>query len=103
MDKFAHNRYTLGKIRLGKQTLRNHTNSNLTLGKFTRVYLPLINLPIVFYPWYGITKIVVIILNLTVIVLSRSCTLRNTNLQQKNWMLKIQFYPSPKNFTHACL
>ena len=56
MDNFAHNWYTLGKIRIGKQTFGNFINGNLTLGKFTRVYLPLINLPKVFYPWLGYYK-----------------------------------------------
>ena len=37
MDNFAHNWYTLGKIRLGKQALGNFTNGNLTLAKSTPV------------------------------------------------------------------
>ena len=37
IDSFAHNWYTLGKIRLGKQTLGNFTNGNLTLGQFSWV------------------------------------------------------------------
>ena len=40
----------MGKIRLGKQTLGNFKNGNPTLGKLTRVYLPWLNLPKVFYP-----------------------------------------------------
>ena len=39
MENFAHKRYTLGKIRLGKETLGAFTNCNLTLGKLTWVYL----------------------------------------------------------------
>ena len=48
MDNFA-NRYTMGKIRLGKQPLGNFENGSPTLGKLTRVYLPWLNLPKVFY------------------------------------------------------
>ena len=45
MDVFANNRYTMGKVLLGKQTLGNFKNSHLTLGKLTRVYLPWLDLP----------------------------------------------------------
>ena len=46
---------------------------------------------------------IIIILNLTVIVVSRSCTQKKTNLRQKYRMFKIKAYPNTKNFTQACL
>ena len=50
MDNFAHNRLTLDKIRLGKETLGFFTNGNVILFDFTRIFLPWINLTKLFYP-----------------------------------------------------
>ena len=43
------------------------------------------------------------IVNLTVIVVSRSCTRRKTNSRKKKRMFQIKILPQPKNFTQACL
>ena len=39
MDNFAQIWYTLGKIKLDKQTLGNFTNGNLTLGIYIYGYI----------------------------------------------------------------
>ena len=80
MDSFANTGYTLGKNKLGKQILGYFTNGTLplfmVLTKITNILL------------------IITILNITVIVVSRSCTQRKESLRQKWRMFKINVTPA---------
>ena len=83
VDNFAHNCYTLVNIRLGNV-------GHLTLGKL-KVYSCIFTLDKItqgILPWVWCKKcnfflMIVIFLNLTVIVVSRSSTQRQKKMQQK--------------------
>ena len=72
MDNFAHNRYTLGKVRLGKQTLHDFNSGNQALGNFTWVYLPTYSR--CFILGYGVK--INVILSMIIIFLKGGATLQ---------------------------